>query len=360
MSKLELTPYSTSQGHARVVDCIADQRYSRRDFVRSAVLAALLAAQNPSHGQESEDSYAGGLVFQDIERFQRAHARIRRGASAISAMEWYIGGGTDGLKAYTKTYGLAAVDFAASLANYPKFYARLTDVRKRNRPYEADIARAAHRLRVLVPALPEVPIYFFVGVMGHGATVKEVTTAPEVQGLGVLVPIENLSRSGETEIESARWASLDDLSQLTTHELAHVAQVQYQGLVRYRVIYRERARGTHLAYAIREGGADFLSQLASGRLRARHRYLLEREAELWREFSKLLYQPAGASRGWFSGSGEHPLDRPPQLGYAIGWSMCRLFYHRSSDKAVALREILSANELEDFERIAEPYRQEFS
>lgn len=35
-------------------------------------------------------------------------------------------------------------------------------------------------------------------------------------------------------------APLGNLLQYTTHELVHVAQVQYQGLERYRVLYRQR------------------------------------------------------------------------------------------------------------------------
>jgi hypothetical protein len=293
---------------------VTREKYSRRHVAASAARAALVAGHDLAIGRESGPSYPGRLCYRDLERFRLAQARMKRGAAAVAAMEWYVNGGTEGLKAYVKTYDVTPLDLANSLVRHPKSYASLSDVRHRIAPHEAEIARAARHLRLLVP-VPDVPIYFFVGAMGHGATVKEVDAARGEQGLGVLVPIENLAMS------------LDDLPQLTTHELAHVAQVQCQGLDRYRVLYRERSRGNHLAYAIREGGADFLSQLASGSLRARHRYLEEHEAQLWREFSKLLYEPAGASAGWFSGlSAQHP-QRPPSSatrldGRSAGASIC--------------------------------------
>lgn len=84
---------------------------------------------------------------------------------------------------------------------------------------------------------------------------------------------------------------------------------------------------------------------------------MKHEAELWQEFAKLLYEPIGAHRGWFSGTNEQHPERPAQLGYAVGWSMCRRYHENAQDKAGAILEIMSANEVADFERIAAPYRQ---
>ena len=46
------------------------------------------------------------------------------------------------------------------------------------------------RVRELAPRTPVVPVYFFVGTMGPGATVKEVTPQGGEGGLGILVPSE--------------------------------------------------------------------------------------------------------------------------------------------------------------------------
>lgn len=286
---------------------------------------------------------------------------MEAGASALEAAQWYLDGATEGLEAYLKTYRVTSHRLAERLTGQPRLYARLKDIVADVRPYEVEILRTVRELRTLAPKLPRVPIYIFVGVMGHGATVKEVKPEGGEQGPGVLIPIELVVLSDGQHPELAEpgqdRARLDNLIQFVAHELVHAAQVQYQGLERYRVLYREASRGNHLAYAVREGGADFLCYLATGRLRERHRFLLRHEAELWREFSKLLYEPVGAHRRWFSGTGERDPQRPARLGYAIGWSICRRYHETAPNKDQAILDILPANEEADFGRIAAPYRQ---
>lgn len=302
-----------------------------------------------------------GLVFRDLERFEAAYAQVKNGRSAGEAMSLYFDGATSGLKAYSRTYGVTSADVAERFTTHPQLYAQLANILAGVTTYQAEILRAASELRILAPKLPDVPIYIFVGAMGHGATVKEVTPQGGEHGLGVLLPIELVVQSQAEVIESYQpeqgRAPLDNLVQFTTHELVHVAQVQYQGLARYRTLYAQANRGTHLGYAIREGGADFVCYLVTGSLRRRHRYVLQHEAELWREFSSLLSRPVAAHPGWFSGRHEHDALRPSQLGYAIGWLMCRRYHENAQDKAAAVLEILSANDAADFEKIAGPYRQ---
>lgn len=313
---------------------------------------------------ESSIARPTAIIADDLQRFGVAYEAIARGASGLDAMQKYMANGTAGLRAYLMTYGVTPADLLSSIDRHPRLYWYLARIRDQIETYGGQIIEAVQELQRLAPRTPGAPIFFFVGATGHGATVKEVTREGGEDGLGVLIPVELIAMSAETqEAETAARRAgtglLGDLPQLASHEFSHIAQIQLQGLDRYRSIYRDRSLGTHLAYAVREGGADFLAHLASGQIRERHHYLLTRERELWLEFSSLLNRPAAESQGWFSGRGEEVPDRPPQMGYAIGWSICVHFYRAAGKSSDALRQILSAVEPANFEHILAPYRRRF-
>jgi hypothetical protein len=339
---------------------MVELNYARRRVIE-ALCGAVFSALPARAGTAPTRVGGARPVLNDIERFLEAHESMRRGRSAFGAAAHYVDGATPGLRAYLAAYQVTARDFVAAFQARPNFYAGLAEIGERVAAYDNEIARVEQELRTLAPRTPSVPVFCFIGVMRYGATVKEVTTDGGENSLGVLVPVELLAMTSATDMtefpEGRRGrGELSDLPQMVCHELAHVAQIRLQGLEVYRSLYRDRSRGNHLGYAIREGGADYLAYLATGKLRERHQYLAEHERALWRAFEPLLYQPAANSQGWFSGfDTQHP-ERPAQLGYAIGWSICRQFHAESTDPDQALATLLSAVDADDFERIMEPYR----
>ena len=296
------------------------------------------------------------LVFDDLNRFEA----LARTPSISDWVARYLSGASAGLAAYMKTYNLTATDFERAIAERPTFYRGLVGLRDRIKPQDRLVLRAMQRVRELAPRTPVVPVYFFVGTFGPGATVKEVTPQGGEGALGILIPSEMVAITPATDMSEfpegrCGRGGASALPQLVAHEYTHVAQVQLQGLERYRSIYRP-GPNTNIAYAVREGTADFLSWLASGQLRERHRYLLANEASLWPEFEAVLNQPVSNSSGWFSTPQGPRCERPVQLGYALGWAICKRYYESAQNKRRALEVLLSAVEPSDFEAIIKPYR----
>lgn len=333
------------------------------NYLRRCVIEALCGAvlgALPANSTCASPQLGTRSVLADIERFRQVYESLRGRASAFDVANCYLEEATPGLRAYLAAYNVTAHDFAAAFLSRPKFYAGLTQIGARVASNIDEIGRAERQLSALAPRTPAVPIFFFIGVMRYGATVKNVAEGGE-GGLGVLIPVELLAMSPATDMsefpEGRRGrGNLTDLPQMVCHELAHVAQIRLQGLEMYRSLYQDTSRSNHMGYAIREGGADYLAYLATGKLRERHRYLVEHEHELWQAFAPLLYEPANNSRGWFSGFDAQRAERPAQLGYAVGWSICRRFHVEASDPDQALVTLLSAAEPRDFERVIEPYR----
>ena len=132
---------------------------------------------------------------------------------------------------------------------------------------------------------------------------------------------------------------------LVAHELAHIQQALAQGLEQYRAIYGPS--GSLLAIAIREGSADLLARLISGdHINARaHRYGLAHEKELWKKFQADM--DGTATGDWMfrtPANGEWPQD----LGYFLGYRIAEAYYERATDKALAIRDIMSVTDYRAF------------
>jgi hypothetical protein len=77
------------------------------------------------------------------------------------------------------------------------------------------------------------------------------------------------------------------------------------------------------------------------------RLLQAHAAELWREFRADMHG-ADYSRWLYNGWNKKALgDKPPDLGYWMGYQISKAYYERASNKRQAIREILS---IKDFDR----------
>jgi hypothetical protein len=329
--------------------------WSRRTVLHSGA-GALLSAVVGRRACAAATPPSSSLHFGDLERFE---ALVAGGGPERIAAD-YLRTPSPGLTAYLAAYRVTPEAYRDRLAERPRFYASLIGLRVRLRPFEAATEQGMVRLRSLFPGVPAVPVYFLVGTLGPGATVKEVAPAPDASGLGILMPAELLGMTRETDLSEfpegrAGRARVEDVAGYVAHEYGHVVQVHHQGLARYRALYTVPGRATNLALAVREGAAELLSWLATGQTRERHHYFRAHEAELRREFGAIASGRAADSRGWFSGANERQPDRPVQLGYALGLDMCRQFLDRAPDRSAALCAIVSAAEPADFAAIAGPY-----
>jgi uncharacterized protein YjaZ len=141
--------------------------------------------------------------------------------------------------------------------------------------------------------------------------------------------------------------SIDSVTHLVAHELAHFQQAVAQGVETYRSIFGERQ--TLLRIAIREGSADFIAELISGNHsnpRAQE-YGMRHERELWAEFREAMHQRELGD--WmFYRPEKHPW--PANLGYFMGYRIAKSYYERHADKSAALRAIMGVTDYEQFLR----------
>lgn len=238
----------------------------------------------------------------------------------------YIGAGTVGLRDFNASGRADPATLADMLETRPAF---LRSIRGTTESFAARRDEAVVAFRKLNTVYPEAifpDCYFVVGQISSGGTASDngLLMGAEMFTRGPNVPMGEL---GDWE----RGALMEpvDVVPLVSHELIHFQQ-------------KLGPHQTLLMACLKEGSADFLGELVSGRLIARmrttHEWANAREGELWTEFQKEM--DGKDISHWLYGSSGGP-NRPVDLGYWMGYKIAEAYYRNAADKKKAVRDILT-------------------
>jgi len=301
-------------------------------------LLALVLIAGPVASQQpvaNHDPDAAQLVTDDIPRFWAA----LDGATLLDAADrfqhLYIEPGTPGLKAFLRGRIVNGRALAGTVAARPRYYAAIrsatlaVDTAAR---VKARIRASFHRLADLYAAAVFPDVYFVVGRLNSGGTAGEagLIIGTEMYARDLGTPTDEL-----TPWEKAVVTSSDVLPNIVAHELIHFQQPDGKEPM------------TLLAQALREGSADFLGQLISGGIinRLQHQYGDAHEAELWDEFRPVMH---GRDVSDWMYQGDKSVERPPDLGYYIGYRITQAYYDRAADKRAAIAAIINETNADQF------------
>jgi uncharacterized protein YjaZ len=121
---------------------------------------------------------------------------------------------------------------------------------------------------------------------------------------------------------------------IVVHELVHFQQNYAKDM-------------TLLNQCLREGAADFICELVTGSHANQYFYGYgdAHEKELWEAFKQVM----GGTKweGWLYGSSKKE-GRPNDLGYWMGYKICKAYYDKAADKKQAIAEILNIKDAKQF------------
>jgi len=283
------------------------------------------------HG--SPDPTAVQIVTEDIPRFWAAFDAMKSATDTLPLRTEYLDRGTVGLKDFTNARWKNAKTLAAMVWPLRVYYASIRQNTLTVQSMEPSIRRTFQTLHGMYDNAVFPDVYFAIGGMSTGGTTSND---------GLLIGVEMFSRASDSPVSVlSPWGqsvvrSIDVLPAIVAHELTH---------------YQQRYSAPNLlAQSIREGSADFVSELLTGRMinDSIHVYGNAHEAEIWRDFktqmngsdlSKWLYNGGSVT----AGSG-----RPADLGYYVGYKITAAYYAKVSDKRQALRDILQIKDFSAF------------
>lgn len=274
--------------------------------------AALFAAHAPAQeaGAPAEEPDGARLVMSDVRRFWSLYDRANDEAQLAELLRTeYLEKGTQALRDFVPYRILGPDSLAALVFRRREMYEAARERSLRVLELERAIRAPWYALEFLYPSAVYPDVYFLIGRFNSGGTVSP---------RGSLIGAEMLPDP-------------EDVPRLVVHELVHFQQPDVPP-----------GEPQLLAQVIREGAADFIAELASGRppTDAYMAYGGEHEAELWAEFQEAM--EGSSFSGWLYGG--QPAGRPADLGYFLGYRIAEAYYRRAGDKRRAVADIISTTD----------------
>jgi hypothetical protein len=289
-----------------------------------AVCVAVILKANCQPGKSK-------VFTQDIDNFWIAYDSVRACKDSLQQVAFiktlYVDRGSKGLKAFMVARNYSPALYVKLINRYPKFWNSVRPNTLAVKEKSAEIEKSILKLKAIYPALKDAEMYFTVGGLRSGGT----TT-----GNMVLVGTEIATGNAATDVSefTSKWLagvfkeqSAENIIPLNIHEYVHTQQT---------------GDGDNLlAQAIKEGSCDFITELVIGRPMQTNyiKYGLLHEEELKANFKKDMFSP-GLSNWLYNGQNAKTVA---DLGYFMGYRICRWYYDKASNKSSAVKDIIELN-----------------
>ncbi len=267
----------------------------------------------------------------DIDNFWQAYDSIQTTSDSLKQLYYiqtlYIDKGTEGLKDFMKARDYSAVLWVKLIHKLPKFWnsIRLNTLLVKDKAEE--IEKSLEKLRLLYPSLKEAELYFTIGGLRSAGT----TTKGRV-----LVGAEIATGNATTDVSEFpnKWLEgifkvqrEDNIVPLNIHEYVHTQQ-------------RGKPKNL-LGLSIKEGACDFITELVIGRLMqdSYTQYGRKHEPELKEKFKHDMFS-TDYSQWLYNGN---KTDAIADLGYFMGYTICKSYYNNAINKSEAVKDIIELN-----------------
>jgi hypothetical protein len=307
--------------------------FAFRVFLIALAISTASCADDPAAPEINDDPNAVQIVYEDIPRFWLAFDRITSATDTIPLRVDYLNRATPGLRDFTAARWRTSSTLTGMVWPLRSYYQSIRQNTLSVAALEPEIRAALRAFDALYPDAVFPNVYFTIGGLSTGGT-----TSPS----GLLIGTEMYSRAPSSPVgELNLWQrsvvrTSQVLPAIVVHELIHYQQ-KLPGNVR-----------TLLGESIREGSADFLSELLTGRTINEHlnAYATGREQEIWEDFERAM-NGVDISEWLYNGSIATD-DRPADLGYYVGAQITKAYYDRAADKKQAIKDILTITDFNAF------------
>jgi hypothetical protein len=275
------------------------------------------------------------LHTEDLPRFYQAFDSVLTTIDSVKQIDFinklYVDKASNGLREFMELRGGNAIEWR-------KFILKEKQNLIEKRPWimsvlkqQPIIEKKINLFKKLYPNFRAGDIYFCVGINNSGGTINDRT---------VYIGTEVVAS------KKANWAVSTVL-----HEFTHTQQWTQRNIIRLKssdTLVNEYMK-THnqlLGRCIEEGMADFVSELVNGESLAKTNPLghtafgLKNEKAIWTEFKKEMFLENDYKLGWLYNKREINGQKVNDLGYFVGYLICKSYYNNSKNKKQALKEMI--------------------
>lgn len=283
----------------------------------------------------TDDPMKVQLVTSDIDHFWEAYDLAQKDtANRLSIYrQYYVDKGSPGLQDY---FAMKVIDMKAFVRGHDrraKFYEAIRPNTLQIETLKPQMIQSFVKFKELYPAAKFSNVYFVIGNYTSGGTASSN---------GLLIGADQIAKTATIPTdelnlwEKNNFQAFESLPHIIAHELIHFNQ---SGL----------ASDTSLLSAVlREGMADFFAELISGKTSNErlHVFAKGKEQKIWEDFKKEMW--LNRSYNWIANSNQETADHPADLGYWIGYMICKAYYENAADKKQAVYDILNIKDYKAF------------
>ena len=277
------------------------------------------------------------VIDKDVTNFWKAYDLAQKNPAKAENIysAQYINNGTMALQFYYLNKIATVHNFVYMHHLKKKYYASIRANTLKSAQFKSLYQQSFINLKKIYPTAIFPPIYFVIGKLNSAGTVSS-------DGLILAIDQACMSPTADTS-ELSTWekhniSTFKNLPYTVAHELIHYEQ---DGMA---------SDTTLLAAALKEGMADFIGELISGKS-ANERLLFfakGKEKFIWTDFKKEMY--LNRAYNWIANSEQETADKPADLGYWVGYQICKAYYEQAKDKKKAIYEMLH---LQDYKKFLE-------
>jgi hypothetical protein len=283
----------------------------------------------------SDDPLKAQLITTDVHNFWQAYDQVQKDTSQRSQIyrDSYLAKATPGLQDYYEYKIRSLNNLVKTHRKMPQFYASIRPNTLTVDKQKKQMVDSFVKFKSLYPDAKFPDVYFVIGCFSSGGT---STNNGLIIGLDQNCRTDAIPTSELTLWQKNNFSNLDGLPYIVAHELIHFQQDHLA------------QDTTLLRAALVEGMADFLGELIAGktanpRLAA---FAKGREKQIWADFKKEMYLKRASN--WIANSNQETAEKPADLGYWVGYVICKAYYDEAADKKQAVHDILHIKDYNKF------------
>ncbi len=276
------------------------------------------------------------IIDTDVQNFWAAYDIAEKTPSDTLRTEKiytenYINKGTMALQFYYLSKIRTVKNFIARHSLRKKYYKSIRKSTLKATELKAVYKKSFVNLKKIYPQAKFPPIYFVIGKLNSAGT---VSSEGLILGIDQACMSEKADTTELSKWEKANISTFKNLPHTVAHELIHFQQ---DGMAK---------DTTLLKAAIEEGMADFIGELISGKSANESllKYGKGKEKTIWADFKKEMFLNRGHL--WIANGEQN--DKPSDLGYWVGYQVCKAFYEQAKDKKKAIYEMLNIKDYKKF------------
>ena len=233
----------------------------------------------------------------------------------------YLDKASEGLKEFIILRSHSATRHLRNILQYPKFWNSIRINTLQIEELRNEIENILVKFNLLYPAFKQPEIYFTIGCMNSGGTTKANMV---LIGSEIAAANQTTYASELTSWLQSVFKNQNGIINVVAHEIVHTQQASTKA-------------GNLLGNCIIEGAADFITEILIQKkvLAPYIIYGFANEEQIWGKFAKEMY--GTDLKSWlYNGNQIANAD----LGYFMGYIICKYYYDNSKNKQKAIREIL--------------------